>query len=64
VRASKIVKCVDCGKEYPRKELNRRLRCQDCAMAAVRDAMTQMHQKSGPYYEKYKQGVKAAAEKL
>lgn len=64
MKASKIVPCVDCGKELPRKELNRRGRCCSCAMAAVEDAMYQLAAKSGPMYEKWKQGMKAAAEKL
>jgi len=64
VRASKIVKCVDCRKEFPRKELNRRRRCRDCAGVAVRGAMGQLMAHSGPYYEKWKQGMKAAASKL
>lgn len=64
VRASKIVPCVDCNEEFPRKELNRMGRCHDCAMAAVRDSMTQLHNKSGPYYEKWKKAVRTAAQKL
>ncbi len=64
MRASKIVNCIDCGKESPRKELNRSGRCHDCAMAAVRDSTTQMHQKSGPYYEKWRTQVKASVDKL
>ena len=52
---SKIVKCVDCQREFPRKELNRKLRCPDCAIVVLRDCMTQMMEKSGPYYEKWKQ---------
>ena len=64
VRASKIVNCVDCGDEHQRKELNRKGRCRSCAMAAVRGAMYQLAAHEGPYYEKWKQGMKAAAEKL
>ena len=64
MRVSKIVPCVDCGKELPRKELNRRRRCRDCAGAAVRDAMNQLAAREGPYYQKWKSMMKAAAEKL
>jgi len=64
VSKSKIVKCIDCDREFPRKELNRMGRCPECAMAAMRDDITQMHAHSGPYYEKWKQAVKAAAGKL
>ena len=53
-RASTIVKCVDCGKELPRKQLNRKLRCSDCALKKVRAVMTQMFKKSGPEYEHWK----------
>ncbi len=63
-KASKIVKCVDCGREFPRKELNRGGRCQDCGMAACRDSMIQLHQKSGPYYERWRESIKAAAGRL
>ncbi|MBA7570532.1 hypothetical protein ES708_12284 [subsurface metagenome] len=64
MRVSKIEPCIDCGKRLPRKELNRARRCSDCAMAAVRDSMAQMHQKSGPYYEKWKENLRAAASRL
>ncbi len=56
---SKIVKCIDCGRESPRKELNHMLRCRDCAMKAVRETMEQMIEHSGPYYEKWKQSMRA-----
>ncbi len=64
MKASTIVPCVDCGKELPRKELNRRGRCHDCAMAAVSGSMSQLMAHSGPFYEKWKQSMKAAADKL
>lgn len=62
--ASKIVKCVDCGKEFPRKELNRHFRCHDCAWDLVPKVATQLHDHSGPYYEKWKERMKAVAETL
>lgn len=61
---SQIVKCIDCGKEYPRKELNRNFRCQDCAWGIVGETAYQLHAHQGPHYEKWKQAVKAAAGKL
>ncbi|MBA7677103.1 hypothetical protein ES703_85351 [subsurface metagenome] len=64
MRASKIVKCVDCGREFPRKELNRMFRCRGCRIKISHDNAEQLMAKSGPEYEKWKQGVKAAAEKL
>lgn len=60
-RASEIVKCVDCGKDFPRKELNHVGRCRLCASYAVHDAMTQLHNHSGPYYEKWKAACEAKA---
>ena len=60
---SKIVKCVDCGKELPRKELNRHFRCKDCSWKAVIDAVHNLTDKRGPYYEKWKQGIKTAISK-
>lgn len=51
---SKIVKCVDCGKEYPRKELNRHGRCRDCAWKLVGTVPYQLHYKEGPEYEKWR----------
>ena len=51
---SKITKCVDCGKEFPRKVLNRKFRCWDCAGKKMLAVITQMSDKSGPEYEKWK----------
>lgn len=50
---SKIVSCVDCGKEYPRKELNRHFRCSDCALTVMREVFEQMVKREGPYWEKW-----------
>ena len=61
---SKIVKCVDCGKEFPRKELNRNFRCHDCAWKKIGEIPHQLHEKSGPEYERWKAGIKAATAKL
>jgi len=51
---SKIVKCIDCGKQYLRKELNRNFRCHDCAYKKVGEAAYQIHCKEGPEYERWK----------
>lgn len=61
---SKIVKCVDCGVEHPRKELNRKFRCIDCGFPFMVKTINQIHDKSGPEYEKWKAQVKAAASSL
>ena len=61
---SGIYKCVDCGGDFPRKELNRKFRCQDCAMIALQDNMHALLNKHGAYYEKWKQSIRAAADKL
>lgn len=61
--ASKIVKCVDCGCEFPRKGLNRKGRCADCALKKVCAVSTQMHLKSGPEYEHWKEACIRTAER-
>lgn len=61
---SKIVKCVDCGKEFQRKRLNRKFRCHDCAWKKVGEVPAQLMAHSGPEYENWKAKVKAAADKL
>jgi len=59
-RASKIVKCVDCQREFPRKQLNRMLRCHDCALDKVEAVSRQLHNREGPEYEKWKTAMKKA----
>jgi len=54
--------CIDCKREFSRKALNRRGRCQECAMKAWRDAAEQMHQRDGPYYERWLEGKHKAVE--
>lgn len=61
---SKIVPCVDCHEMFPRKRLNRMGRCDDCAQAAMRDAITQLHNHSGPYYERWKSAMKERIRRL
>ncbi len=64
IRQSKIVKCVDCGNEFPRKLLNRHFRCLDCAMKKMMAVSRQMYQKSGPEYEHWKEQIKSALGRL
>jgi len=61
---SKIVPCVDCGREFPRKVLNHKFRCKDCGYKKVGEVVYQLHTKSGPEYEKWKEAVKYAADGL
>jgi len=63
-RASKIVHCVDCREEFPRKQLNRSGRCLECASRAIRDNMRQLRAHRGPWYEKWKSALKHAAGRL
>jgi len=61
---SRIYKCIDCWGDFTRKELNRKFRCKDCAMKALQDNMHALLNKHGAYYEKWKQSIRAAADKL
>lgn len=61
---SKIVPCVDCGREFPRKELNRHFRCHDCAWEALRSNWESLREHAGPSYEKWKAGIQSAVNKL
>lgn len=60
-RASKIIKCVDCGAEHPRKELNRNYRCKECAWTEALSVATELHEHQGPAYEKWKAACEAKA---
>ncbi len=62
-RVSQIVPCVDCGEEFPRKELNRNRRCHECAWAAMMDAPEQLLNHEGRYYEKWKVACIAMADR-
>jgi len=61
---SKIVKCIDCGDEQPRKELNRSFRCVECRMTALRDNMVQLRKHKGPAYDKWRTAMQAASSRL
>lgn len=54
--------CKRCNKEV--EHLSNRGLCMACGMGAVREAATQLHNKSGPIYEKYLAGSKAARERI
>lgn len=64
MRERKIVKCIDCGKEFPRKELNHKFRCQECRMKILGDNMGQLMAHQGPHYDKWKASMIAATAKL
>lgn len=63
-RASAIVPCADCQEMFPRKLLNRMGRCQGCASKAALEDVSQLHNRSGPYYEKWKAAIKAKIGRL
>lgn len=56
-------KCIDCGSPLPPGKRKDSL-CGECAYKRVRESARQLKEKEGPYYEKWKAGVKAAAERL
>lgn len=60
-KSSKIVECIGCKREFPRKSLNRNGRCEFCANIAGWDNMQQLKERSGPYYMQWKEACKAAA---
>lgn len=62
-RQSEIVPCVDCQEMFPRRKLNPKGRCSQCAMVAFADTFRQLHNHSGPYYEKWKRSMAEAASK-
>ncbi len=57
-RVSEVIPCVDCNEEFPRKLLNRMGRCRQCALKAIGESATQLHNHSGPYYEKWKASMR------
>jgi hypothetical protein len=59
MRKPGLFKCVDCGKELPRKELNRHFRCLECVQKKVHDVVYQLHDHSGPEYEHWKEAMRA-----
>jgi len=66
-----VERCIDCSREFPKEELNRKGCCLDCAIKRMREAAEQMAAHDGPYYEKwllsrgkavqnYRRGIKKA----
>ncbi len=62
-KMSKIVPCVDCQEMFPRERLNRMGRCRSCAAKAMEEASWQMKQKQGPYYKRWKEGIRRAIDR-
>lgn len=58
-----IGKCIDCGIQLPLGRAKAGL-CPECAWKHQLENAKQLKEKKGPYYEKWKAGVKAAAERL
>lgn len=53
-------RCARCGRlDY----LSQNRLCPGCAFQAVKESVDQMRRKSGPVYEKWVAGIKAALEK-
>lgn len=61
---AEIAVCTDCHREFPKKALNRKGRCSECARKKGEAIGRQLHAHSGPEYENWKLAIKAAAEKL
>lgn len=58
--------CLDCGKEFEwegYKPPGRR-RCLECSIKRMTDSASQLQAKEGPFYEKWKKGLLAAARRL
>ena len=53
--------CIACGKEV--EKVNRKGYCPDCSTQRMMDAMSQIHNKSGPFYDKQLEGLKRASER-
>lgn len=54
-------KCIDCGKEKA-GVLSIHGLCPECAYARQRESARQIKNKSGPYYEKWRDRIKASVE--
>jgi len=64
VSKSKIVLCIDCGREFPRKELNRKFRCPDCRTKIVEENMRQLMAHEGPHYKKWQRSMEEMTQKF
>lgn len=54
--------CIDCGKKKP-GEISTHGLCVDCAFSHMKESWKQLKTRSGPYYEKWKAGLKARLDK-
>lgn len=63
-RISRRTKCVDCGKEFLRKQLNRKFRCPECAWRKMCRVAEEIHSKSGPEYEHWKEKLEASLRRI
>lgn len=54
-------RCRDCGAT---EKLSRRFLCQACGVKRFLACIHQMHEKTGPYYDRWLQGMQAAIDKL
>lgn len=61
----KAMVCIDCG-ELPTdgSKLNLKGRCIQCAIKRQLNVATQLHNHEGPYYDKWREAMKAAARRL
>ena len=55
--------CRRCGKPLPSGS-SRRSYCADCSIKVTMEAIKQMVEKKGPYYQKWKAGMRMWAEKF
>lgn len=61
---SKIIKCVDCGREFENRGQRRKQYCIECGYGRVSETTRQLSEKKGPIYDKWRERIKAAAERL
>lgn len=60
----KTYRCIDCGKTVTRRRDPRQpMACAECAIKRAGDALRQLHNKSGPVYERMLRGMRASADR-
>ena len=60
----KYLECQGCKRPRSEVKLNRKGYCHECAWKRCWDAVSQMHEKRGEYYQKWYLGMVAYAEHL
>ena len=50
--------CCECGKEYQAMRPSRTGACIDCGMKHVEEAASQLRAHKGPYYDRWKEGIR------